>query len=291
MNQLPWEWLQSFVAVARQGSLSRAAIELQSSQPTLSRHMAALEQKLGVSLFDRSTQGLKLTAAGEKLIESSSAMLQSAQQFQRIASGQQESLSGSIRISANEVVGLYYLPAIIAKFNRQYPLLEVEIDISNSVTSINKRDTDIALRMFRPTQPDLIAKKLQNISLYFSASKDYLRHYGEPQSIDDCSQHWLIGFDRDLTMLKALEKTGWQISPVDFKNRTDSLAMQIELARQGAGICVTHLPIIERYTELQIILQDVPIPKLEFWLVCHADVQHNRKIRLMMDFLNGSFSD
>ncbi|EPJ45924.1 MAG: hypothetical protein OFPI_35880 [Osedax symbiont Rs2] len=289
MNQLRWEWLQSFVVVAKQGSLSRAAIELQSSQPTLSRHMAALEQKLGVSLFDRSTQGLKLTAAGEKLIESSSAMLQSAQQFQRIASGEQESLSGSIRISANEVVGLYYLPLVITQFNRQYPQLEVEIDISNSATSINKRDTDIALRMFRPTQPDLIAKKLKNINLHFSASRSYLREHGEPHCIDDLRQHRLIGFDRDLTMLKALEETGWQITPADFKNRTDSLAMQIELARQGAGICVTHQPIIERYMELQIILANAPIPKLEFWLVCHADVQHNQKIRLMMDFLTSSF--
>jgi len=131
--------------------------------------------------------------------------------------------------------------------------------------------------------------KLKNIKLHFSASKDNLRYSGQPYCIDDLSHHRLIGFDRDLTMLKALEKTGWQISPADFKNRTDSLAMQIELTRQGAGICVTHLPIIERFNELQIILSDVPIPELEFWLVCHGDVQHNRKIRLMMDFLSDRF--
>jgi DNA-binding transcriptional LysR family regulator len=291
MNKLPWEWLQSFVVVAKHGSLSKAALELQTSQPTLSRQMAGLERQLGISLFDRSTQGLKITDVGAKLIDSSDLMLKAALQFERIASGQSESLIGSIRISANEVIGLYYLPAIIARFNRQYPELEVEIDISNSATSINKRDTDIALRMFRPTQPDLIAKRLKDIELFFTASKEYLAQYGAPTSLEQAKKHMLIGFDRDIAMLKAATNSGWQITPSDFTNRTDSLAMQIELARYGAGISVTHRPIIEQYQELQIILSEVPIPNLEFWLVCHADVQYNRKIRVMMDFLSESLDE
>ena len=288
MNDLPWEWLQSFVTVAKVGSLSKAAVELGSSQPTLSRHMAALEKQLDITLFDRSTQGLKLTTVGSMLVESSESMNSAAQQFNRIASGTLKSLEGSIRISANEIVGLYYLPEIISEFSQIYPKVQVEIDISNKETSLNKRDADIALRMFRPTQVDLIAKRLPDIEFGFVASKNYLQNHPEPQSLQDISDHKLIGFDRDLTFKKAIKQMGWPITDKNIVGRTDFLPLHIELSRQGMGITITHKYLLKRFNDLKTILKDTPLPALEFWLVCHADVQHNRKIRLMMDFLSDS---
>jgi DNA-binding transcriptional LysR family regulator len=289
MNNLPWEWIQSFVAVARCGSLSKAANELGTSQPTLSRHMAALEQKLGITLFDRSTQGLKITENGAKLLDSSEAMEQAANRFSRLASGAILSLSGDIRISANEVIGQYYLPSVLSRFNQRYPQVTVEVDISNTVASLNKRDADIALRMFRPTQPGLVAKRLKDIELQMTASKDYLALHGEPTSLEQLTEHAIIGFDRDQQMEKGLSEMGLVYSQLNISNKTDFLPLQIELARSGAGITLTHQPIIEKCTQLQQILPQVPIPSLEFWLVCHADVQHNRKIRAMMDFLAEAF--
>ena len=286
MNNLPWELIQSFSAVAKAGSLSKAAIELGTSQPTLSRHIIALEEKTGLTLFDRSTQGLKITSAGVKLIESSESMQQASELFSRIATGATLSLEGSIRISANEVIGLYYLPEIIGLFNQKYPEVKVEIDISNKPTSLNKRDADIALRMFRPTQPNLVAKRLADIALRFVASKSYLAMYSEPKSLEDVSNHILIGYDRDRQFIKAIEQLKWPISEKSFAIKTDFLPMQIELARKGAGISVTHQRLLNQFPELQVILQQVELPSLEFWLVCHADVQHNRRIRVMMDFLS-----
>ncbi|MCJ8269732.1 MAG: LysR family transcriptional regulator [Psychrosphaera sp.] len=289
MNQLSWEWIQSFVVVAHCGSLSKAATVLGTSQPTLSRHMAALEQQLGITLFDRSTQGLKITSDGAKLIESSEAMQQGAQRFARLASGATLSLSGEVRISANEVVGLYYLPRVIAEFNLLYPEVTVEVDISNKATSLNKRDADIALRMFRPTQPDLVAKRLHDIELQFTASKDYLARQGEPQTLGEICNHPIIGFDREQQTEKAVEAMGLSIADVTIISKTDFLPLQIELARNGAGITITHRQIIEQFDQLQQILPNVPIPKLELWLVCHGDVQHNRRIRALMDFLAEAF--
>jgi len=289
INKLPWDLIQSFIAVSQLGSLSKAAREIGTSQPTLSRHIATLENKLGMTLFDRSTQGLLLTEAGSRLIESSESMKLAAEQFIRIASGVNMSLTGSIRISANEVIGLYYLPEIIANFNRDYPEVYVEIDISNQETSLNKRDADIALRMFRPTQVELVAKRLPSIELNFVASKDYLAKHAAPIEFEDIFQHKLIGYDRDSQFKDKIKQLGWPLTEKSFINRTDFLPLQIELARSGAGISATHTCLLKRFTDLEVVLPNIPLPPLDLWLVCHADVQHNSKIRVMMDFLTDAF--
>ena len=291
MEKLAWELIQSFLKVAKMGSLSKAAIALNSSQPTLSRQMATLEKHIGSTLFDRSTQGLKLTELGIKLIENSEAMQLNAEQFYRIASGATTTLAGVIRISANEVIGLYYLPEIITDFNQLYPEITVEIEISNQATSINKRDADIALRMFRPTQPDLIAKRLADIELNFVATTEYLKKHSEPKTIKQAREHKLIGNDNDLQFLAVMKQLNWPLDKSDFNLKTDFLPLQIELARQGGGITITHKKLLQRFPELQIIMPEVFIPKIEFWQVCHADVQHNRRIRIMMDFLSDRLSE
>ncbi|NQY34228.1 MAG: LysR family transcriptional regulator [Alteromonadaceae bacterium] len=285
MKNLSWEFIQSFAEVAKFGSLSKAAIALNTSQPTLSRQMSALEKNIGITLFDRSTQGLKITKAGSRLIESCEAMQRNAEHFSRIAASSTLSLAGNIRISANEVIGLYYLPEIIAKFNQQYPEVTVEIEISNQQTSLSKREADIALRMFRPTQTNLIAKRLPDIKLNFVASKTYLLNNAEPKTLQEAFEHNLIGYDHDLQFLKAVKQLGWPIVEENIRNKTDFLPLQIELARKGGGITVTHNNLLKQFPELQIILAGTEIPSLEFWLVCHADVQHNQRIRVMMDFL------
>lgn len=285
MNHLPWDLIQAFSAVAKLGSLSKAAKILQTSQPTLSRQILLLEKKLEITLFERSTQGLKITDLGAKLLESSNTMLSASEQFLRTASGSTYSLAGSVRLSANEIIGLYYLPQAIIQFNQLYPEIRVEVDISNHSTSLHKRDADVALRMFRPTQPELVVKRLPDISLGLTASKNYLSSYGYPENIDKINQHTLIGFDRNSQFVRSLQQLNFAVTDKDFSLKTDFLPLQIELAKQGAGITITHHHLIKTWPELELILPDIILPRLEFWLVCHADVQHNRRIRVLMDFL------
>ncbi|WP_426359414.1 LysR family transcriptional regulator [Pseudocolwellia sp. HL-MZ19] len=291
MNHLPWDLIQAFSAVAKLGSLSKAAKVLKTSQPTLSRQILLLEKKLEITLFERSTQGLKITDLGAKLLESSNTMLSASEQFLRTASGSTYSLAGSVRLSANEIIGLYYLPQAITQFNQLYPEIQVEVDISNQSTSLHKRDADIALRMFRPTQPELVAKRLPDISLSLTASKNYLSSFGHPESIDNIYQHTLIGFDKDSQFVRSLQQLSFAVTDKDFYLKTDFLPLQIELAKQGAGITITHNHLIKRWSELKVILPEITLPNLEFWLVCHADVQHNRRIRVLMDFLTTFMSE
>lgn len=285
LNYLSWDLIQVFSTVAKLGSLSKAAKVLNTSQPTLSRQIALLEKKLETTLFERSTQGLKITDLGSKLIESSELMQQASEQFLRIASGSALSLAGNVRVSANEVIGLYYLPQAMAEFNQLYPEIQVEVDISNQSTSLHKRDADIALRMFRPTQPELVAKRLPNIELNFVASKEYILKYGSPKNLHEINQHTLIGYDKDPLFIKSLRQLDFPVSDKNFYFKTDFLPLQIELARKGAGITITHKNLIKQWHELSVIMPEIRLPNLEFWLVCHADVQHNRRIRVLMNFL------
>jgi len=278
MNRVSWHLIRSFLAVAQLGSVSAAARSLGLSQPTLSRDIQLLEAQTALNLFKRSTRGLVLTEAGQALVEPAKQMSVNAEAFSRQASGLSTELAGDIRISANEVIGIYALPAAIAAFKQQHPAVQFEIVISNRASSLNKREADLALRMFRPIQTGLIARRLPDMPLAFYAHQDYLMAHGMPDSVDDLGQHQVIGFDQDTDFIDAVNITGYQFNQHDFHFRTDNMLMQIQLARHAAGIIVTHVGLAKHWPELVRILDKVPLPTLEFWIVCHADTQYNARI-------------
>jgi len=291
MNNMNWGQIRSFLAVSRLGSLSAAARELGVSQPTLSREIQALETSTELNLFKRTTQGLQLTEAGRALVEAAGKMNDAADQFTRQASGLSVELSGDVRISVNEIVGVYLLPPAIAAFRAQHPGVHIEIVISNRASSLSKREADIALRMFRPTQPDLVVRRLPDMELGFYAHRDYIREFGEPSNIDEFKAHTIIGFDEEMDFINGAAALGYHFVRDNFAVRTDHLLAQINLIRAGAGIGGTHIELAERWPELQRVLKWVPLPALEFWCVTHSDVQYNSRIREVMQFLIQWFSD
>lgn len=284
MNNFNWQWWQYFLTIAEHGSLNQAAEALGVSQPTLSRQLLAMEKTLGQTMFDRSTQGLKLTRFGQALWEESAHMQANADRLQRLAQGEQTELSGRIRISVNEMIAHYYLPAILPDFMDRYPQLSVEIEVSNHASSLDKRDADVAIRMFPPTQLDLIARHLFDVPLGFYASETYLAKHGTPTSPETLFQHRLLGHDRDKQFEQGAQQMGWQVRNEDFLFRTDFMPLQLETARAGGGIVATHKVLCERY-RLKAVAEEIKLPSLPIYLVCHRDVQHNKAIRVMMDFL------
>ncbi|MDH5232133.1 MAG: LysR family transcriptional regulator [Gammaproteobacteria bacterium] len=291
MNSINWNLIRSFLSVAHEGSLSAACKSLGVSQPTLSRDIQAIEKSLKLQLFKRSTQGLLLTEAGRNLVEAAAGMDSAAQQFERLATGLSEQLEGDVRISANEIIGIFLLPAAIAEFRRQHPGVQVECVIDNHASNISKREADIALRMFRPSQVDLVAQRLPDMSLGFFAHQDYVQQYGDPQSVDEIRTHSLIGFDRNTEFIDEASKMGMRFSANDFALRTDHMLAQINLARSGAGIVGTHIRLAQHWPELKPVMQWIPLPALEFWLVCHSDTQYNSRIRALMRFLANWFRE
>jgi DNA-binding transcriptional LysR family regulator len=291
MNSLEWGQIRSFLAVSRLGSLSAAARKLGVSQPTLSREIQALEHSTELNLFKRTTQGLHLTEAGHALVEAAGKMNAAADQFARQASGLSVELNGDVRIGVNEIVGVYLLPPAIAAFRALHPGVHIEIVISNRASSLSKREADIALRMFRPTQPDLVARRLPDMELGFYAHRDYIEEYGEPSNIDDLKTHTIIGFDEEMDFINGAAELGYHFVRDNFALRTDHLLAQINLMRAGAGINATHVKLAEQWPDLVRVLQWVPLPALEFWCVTHSDVQYNSRIREVMKFLIQWFSE
>ena len=284
MNNFDWQWWQYFLTISELGSLNKAAQALNVSQPTLSRQLIAMETQLGQTLFDRSTQGLQLTQLGLTLQEESQQMRRCAEKLRRLADGQAQILTGRIRVAANEVIALYYLPKILPDFMDKYPQLSVEIDVSNHASSLDKRDADIAIRMFPPTQLDLVARHLFDIPLGFYASQKYLDKYGTPTTPEQLFNHRLLGYDRDKQFEEGSRALGWQLNNEEFKFRTDFMPLHLATAIEGGGIVGTHSALCESVGLVKLNIA-IKLPTLPIYLACHRDVQHNKRIRVMMDFL------
>ena len=289
-NEIHWDLVRTFLAVSRLGSLSAAARELGVSQPTLTRNVQALEHATKLNLFRRTTQGLQLTDAGQSLMAAALHMDDGADMFARQVSGLSAELAGDVRISVNEIIGVYLLPAAITAFRQQHPGVQIELVISNKVSNLSKRDADIALRMFRPEQPDLVAKRLPDMALGFYAHRDYLARHGEPKTPEEFLQHTIIGEDENTEFIDGAARLGFPLTRNNFALRTDHNLAQINLGRAGAGIFVTHVALARQWPELQQVLEWIPLPAMEFWIVCHSDVQYNSRIRALMNFLGQWFA-
>lgn len=289
MNSIDWALIRTFLAVAEQGSVSGAARSLGASQPTLSRHIRELERQTGLNLFERSPHGLSLTEQGETLADAAVGMGRSADRFLRLASGLSAELDGDLCISANEIVGYYLLPPLLAAFRERHPGISFEVVISNRASSLSKREADVALRMFRPTQPDLVVSRLSDLELGFFARRDYLAKHGTPTSLEALAAHPLIGFDEDPAFIEAAAGMGVGLRPDDFPLRSDHMPLHIALMRAGAGIGATHVGIAAGYPELVRVLPQVPLPTLEFWCVCHRDLQLNPRVRALTRWVHDWF--
>lgn len=280
-----WDHIRTFRAVAETGSLSAAARALQITQPTVGRHIDLLEESLNFSLFVRSREGMTLTQQGADLVAEATEMEIASIGFERRAAGLDEDLTGVVRISANEIFGVMILPRIIPKFMQDNPGIQVELIVSNSTANLLRRDADVAIRMFRPTQNDLVARKIADLPLGFFTRRDYLRENGEPQSLRDLLSHRFIGMDRETSLIDAGRMLGVSFTPNDFAFRCDSILTHIEAIRSGVGIGVTHQGLAAQWPEVDQVLPDIRLPSLDLWIACHSEVRHNKRIRVLMDFL------
>lgn len=280
-----WDLYRSFLGVLRFGSLSAAARELGLTQPTLGRHVDALEASLGAKLFARSRHGLSPTSAALGLQSHAEAMEAAALALQRAASGESEEEGGVVRVTASNVVGAYVLPAILAEFQERHPAIAIELSLSNRTQDLSRRDADIAVRMIKPSQKALIAKRLGTVRIGLYAHRRYLARHGTPRSIDDLAGHRMIGFDRDATSFRALGGGGLAVTRDLFALRTDDDAAQLGLLRAGAGIGGTQAGIAARDGDLVPVLSAQIGFKLEMWLVMHEDLRGSRRVRLLFDHL------
>jgi len=291
MNNTEWDSIRIFLAVVEEGSMSAAAQVLGMSQPTVSRHISALEEKVGLNLFDRSCCGLKVTPVGAGLLESAKATARSAECFSRQINASYEHMDGHVRLAASGLAASYFLPEAITAFKREFPLIDVEILISHQNVNLNKRDADLQISIERPEQPDFVASHIFEGLLGFFVHRDYLTEVGEPKSLRELhsGSYQLIGDDGNEVYIQEAERVGHILQKSHFSFRTDSRKMQVDLIRAKAGVGVTLQPVAAKYPELVQLFPEAVLPSVNWWLVCHRDVHINPRIRSLMTFLSEWF--
>jgi DNA-binding transcriptional LysR family regulator len=286
-----WEHYRSLLGVLREGSLSGAAGALGLTQPTLGRHIDALEEALGVRLFARSQHGLIPTQAALDLAPHAEAMEAAALALVRAASGESDGTRGAVRLTASEIVGAEVLPAILAGFREQHARIAIELVLSNRNQDLSRRDADIAVRMVRPTQKALVAKRSGTVRIGLYAHRRYLARHGTPRSVEDLAHHALIGFDRDASAFRSLGSSGLPVTREIFALRTDHDQAQLNALRAGFGIGGCQAGIAARERDLVPVLAREIGFRLEMWLVMHEALRANRRVRLLYDHLDRALRD
>jgi DNA-binding transcriptional LysR family regulator len=280
-----WELYRSFLAALRAGSLSGAARALRLTQPTLGRHIDALERALGTTLFTRSQHGLQATDAANELVAYAEAMASSAAALVRAASGSSREVRGTVRLSASEVVGVEVLPPMLAGIRERHPRLALELVVSNQVRDILRRDVDLAVRNVRPTQRGLVARKIGEVGLGLHAHRRYLKRRGTPRSLDDLGAHALIGYDQESPVVRSLQTQGLALSRAMFSLRTDNDLAHLAAIRAGYGIGICQIPIGRRDANLMRLLASQFEFNLEIWVVMHENLRANVRMRVVFEHL------
>ncbi len=283
-----WALIPSFLAALDRGSLMAAARQLETSQPTVGRHIAELEAQLGVVLFERTGRGLVPTAHAHRLAGSARAMSGAADQLARQASGAQDDTRGTVRITASQPVTCVLLPPLLVQLRQAYPDVQLELVASNAVSNLLQREADIALRMMRPDQSSLVAKRVGQVAIGTYAHRDYLRRRGTPRVPEDLMSHDLVGNDRNTDILRGFAGMGHPMEREDFAVRTDDLNAYQAAVDAGLGVGFLARYVARQNPDLVPLLPMLAIPPLPMWLAVHREIRSNPRIRQVWDFLAGA---
>jgi DNA-binding transcriptional LysR family regulator len=291
MTEPEWSGYRAFLAVVREGSLSGAARALGLSQPTLGRQIAELERALAVALFIRSPRGLLPTDVAREIAPHAEAMEAANGAMMRAASGGTNVAAGVVRITASEIIGAEVLPPILARFRRDNPAVKIELVLSNRMEDLLQGEADIAVRMVRPRQQALVARRIGAVGLGLYAHRLYLEAAPAPTTIAELLRdHALIGFDQETPYLRVL-MTRMPITRDHFALRTDSDLAHLAAVRAGFGIGFIQHGIARRDPDLVPIIPSQIGFEFEIWLALHEDLRASHRLRLMMDHLATSLAE
>ncbi|WP_332870120.1 LysR family transcriptional regulator [Roseovarius salinarum] len=277
--------MRAFLAVADTGSLSGAARRTGVSQPTLGRQVRQLEAALGQRLFDRQPRGLAPTDTARALIEPARRMQAAMSEIELTAAGRQTELSGPVRITASDMVALHVLPPILAELHTAEPGITVDLVASNASENLLFRESDIAVRMYRPRQLDLVARHLGDAELGMFAARRYLDRAGRPRSVADLGQHSMIGYDRSEEIIRGMQARGLAATHDWFALRCDSHPVYWALVRAGCGIGFGQATLGRADPAIEEIDLGLDLPVLPVWLATHRSLRQTPRIARVWDAL------
>lgn len=287
MNEqdFPWDLVRSFLAALEHGSLMGAARATGMSQPTLGRHIAELEAHWRLVLFERTGRGLAPTEDALRLADAARDMALQAARLGRLASGSERGAQGRVRLAASQPVACELLPPILARMRAAYPDIEIELVVSNSLANLLRREADIALRMVRPEQSSLVARRIAEIPIQACAHRDYIARRGAPESAGELLQHDLITGDQHDEVVPALAAHGFPTERLRFGLRSDDLIAQWAAVRNGMGVGFAASYLVRAYPDVHPLLPRLPLPRFPVWLTVHRELRTSARIRAVYDYL------
>ncbi|MEQ8368249.1 MAG: LysR family transcriptional regulator, partial [Roseicyclus sp.] len=254
------------------------------SQPTLSRQISALEEELGLMLFERVGRGLELTAAGREMQHHVRDMGAAADRVALAALGQSQSIEGEVRITASDLMSAVLLPRAISRIKTLAPNLVIDVIAANDVRDLMRREADIAVRHVRPEHPDLVARLICEANGYFYASKDYLAARGHPQSPRDLDQHDFISMGDVSRMIDHLSHIGIDLDRRQFQVGSENGVVGWALAQAGLGI-VPMDEVVAQYSPNMVKVLPQTLINFPVWLTTHREIHTSPKMRLVFDVL------
>jgi DNA-binding transcriptional LysR family regulator len=280
-----WNRARAFLVTAEEGSLSAAARALGMAQPTVGRQVDALEQELGIVLFERVGRGLTLTPSGLELLDHVRAMGEAAGRVSLTSIGQSQSMRGKITIAASEIYATLLLPPIIAKLRAKEPGIEVEIVASSKPSDLRRHEADVAIRNFRPTEPDLIAKKIKEVPARLYATPEYLASIGNPKLPYDLHRADFINIDSSGAFLKGLNALGMGLSEKNFPIVVEDYNVMWQMVKHGLGIGILDGNLGDAEPQVTRVLPELEPMMFPIWLVAHRELATSRRIRMVYDLL------
>ena len=280
-----WNRARAFLVTAEEGSLSAAARALGLAQPTLGRQVDALEQELGVVLFERVGRGLRLTPAGHALIDHVRAMGDAAARLSMSAYGQNESMAGPVVISASDAYAGLLLPPIIARIRAEEPGISVEVVAANDASDLLRREADIAVRNFRPKEPDLVARKIREADARLYGTPAYLKSLGPLSRPRDLARAGLIGLSDAEMYVAGLNTLGLGLTTDNITLRCDNFLVMWALVKQGLGLGIIDDRIGDAEPAVTLALAGLAPLTFPVWLVAHREIHNSPRLRFVFDCL------
>lgn len=283
---MDWDDLRSFLAIAREGTLSAAALRLGVRQSTMGRRLAALEAKAGVRLLERTPRGFRLTPAGEAARAQVERMEDAALAAQRAVSGRDVRLEGNVRLTTVSDFAPDTLMRGLAGLALRYPGIMVELITDDRTLSLAAREADLAIRLARPRGQLLVGRRVGEVFCGLYASAAYLAAHGPLPPGGDGAGHRLILSRDENGAYPEIDALAALAPKAAVALRTDSRASQLAAARAGLGIAVLGHHVATGMGLARFAAP--PLPSREIWLVQHEDTRSVPRIRAVAEALANS---
>lgn len=278
-----WDDVRYFLTLQREGTLAAAGTALKLDPTTVGRRLVKLEEGLGARLFDRTPTGYVLTEAGHRLLPRAERIEREVLGVERDVAGEDQKLEGVVRLTATEMLTTRFIAPHLRRFRERYPQIQLELQCTNQDVNLARREADIALRLARPTQEDLIIKRLSFIDLGLYASVDYVDRFGLPK--DSLAGHQLILFANTRPFRRENDWIEARMDGAHVALRSDSVSAIYSATAAGTGIAL--LPCLVADNDRQLVrvpVEGAPEPR-QIWQAVHKDLRDSARIRAVVEFI------